>query len=215
MKIQELIKAVFSDEWKKVLYLRGNIRKPTKYQPSSVLASKIVAFINKEYFSSERLLDTRVVGSKRLPGYVVTLSDRNHKEKIIKYTFKEEHVFPGTGTIDEVLNFVQEGDPNSENYGLSSYNMDEAHICKIDFDQCNVTSPIEKEHYEINPLSNPGNAERFIMRGVWGKAPHVTKDKNYINEKLTTRLKLSFLTKEFITALADKAYIKEDKKILL
>lgn len=197
---------------KKILYLRGNKRKPTKYLASSVLASKIGAFVNKEYFSSERVLDTNVVGSKKLPAYVVTLSDFNYKEKIRKYIEEEKKVFPGTGTIDEVLNFVQESDPNSENYGLSSYNMNEAHLCKIDFDRCNVVSRIDKDQYEINRLSNPGNSETYTLPGVWSKSPNITKDKNYIKEKLTTRLKLSFLTKEFSHGLADKAYIKEDQK---
>ncbi|KTD32471.1 hypothetical protein Lmor_2409 [Legionella moravica] len=189
---------------KKILFIRG----VEHYSPNAILASKIATLVSPIHFSSERLLDNRLVGSRGIPGYAVSVADHNTREARKKYIEQEKRIFPGTGIIDEVTNFVGEGDVNVENYGLSSQDVYQSHLTKIDFDRCNVTSKKSKEHYENNMLT-------CHERGIYHNASHVQSNPEYIKEKLFTRLKLAMLSQELLSSLANKAYSPgdEDKRM--
>ncbi|RUR15723.1 hypothetical protein ELY21_14215 [Legionella sp. km535] len=189
---------------KKILFIRGVER----YSPNAILASKIATLVSPTHFSSERLLDNHLVGSRGIPGYAVSVADDSIREARKKYIEQEKRIFPGTGIIDEVTNFVREGDPNIENYGLSSQDVYQSHLTKIDFDFCNVTSKTSKEHYESNILTYHGG-------GIYRTASHIQSNPEYIKEKLFARLKLAMLSQELLSSLANKAYSPgdEDKRM--
>jgi hypothetical protein len=184
---------------KKILYLRGS--PGGKLTPHSILGSKIATFVSKDHFSSERLLDNRIIGSKKLPSYAISLVNLD-LGSLRNYLIENQIIIPGMGIVDETLNFICEFDPNPENFALSSHDFSRTHLCKIDFDFCNLEVPISKEKYEKDIFS------QVDMR--FGDA---FKDNiEYIEEKLLTRLKLCFLTPDFIDALAKKAYLGEADK---
>ncbi|KTD20258.1 Uncharacterised protein [Legionella lansingensis] len=183
---------------KKILFVRG----VENYSPKAILSSKIATLISPTHFSSERLLDNRLVGSKGIVSYARSVADtRTVKDR--KQYIGAKQVFPGTGIIDEVTNFVHEMDTNLENYGFSSENVYESHLSKIDFDCCDVLSPLSKKNYEQNILTNPS-------RGMYMGANHVQTNPDYIKEKLFARLKLAMLTEPLIRGLANKAFAPED-----
>lgn len=184
----------------KILFIRG----VEHYSPNAILASKIATLVSPIHFSSERLLDNHVVGSRGIPGYAVSVADDSIREARKKYIEQEKRIFPGTGIIDEVTNFVREGDPNVENYGLSSQDVYQSHLTKIDFDNCNLTSKTSKEHYESNILTYHGG-------GIYRTASHIQSNPEYIKEKLFARLKLAMLSQELLSSLANKAYLPEDE----
>ncbi len=184
---------------KKILFIRG----VEVYPPQAILASKIATLVSPSHFSSERLLDNRLAGSRGISSYAISVVDPQIKAEIKKYIAQKKPVLHGTGIIDEVTNFVQEWDANPENVGLSSKNLEEAHLSKIDFDGCSVDEKIEKNDYERDMLTKLG-------RGIYSMASHVRQDPQYIKEKLFARLKLSMLNEPLISKLAEKAYIAEN-----
>lgn len=187
----------------KVLYIRGVV----DYAPSAVLASKIATFINPEQFSSERVLTNRLVGSKQLSDYAISLADHAFRKSLQNHLLDSEKMMAGIATIDEVLNYVKETDDNVENYGFSETDtkkFNEGNFSKIDFDGSNLESNIQAENYETNLLSSNLYNEN-------NKSPQAKLQ--YMEEKLTTRMKLCFMTKELIAGLAEKAYSSnEDEK---
>lgn len=187
---------------KKILFVRG----VNDYSENGIIASKIATFISREHFSSERLLNNQLVGARKLPQYVISAADEQVRKKFAEL-LENKIVLPGTGIIDEVLNFVLEYDPNIENYGLSSTDLSQAFINKIDFDRCNIYYKLTKENYEQDILSN---ASYFPT--VYKGAEYVKKDQNYIEEKLSARLKLALLTQTFLSALAKKAFTDPEKE---
>lgn len=209
---------------KKILFLRGikskksDIGETKPYSPDAILASKIATFINKEYFSSERLLDKRIAGSRKLSTYAASLADSTVRSEATIIVNKGV-VFKGTGIMDEVLNYTGEADDNPENFALTYSNETESasqknkkiiskdsHFSKIDFDRCHVTTKKDENTYETNILTS---SFRSIFKG---KKDIIYKDETYIHEKLHTRLKLSILTSDFIRGCAEKAFLDEDDK---
>ncbi|RMX15297.1 hypothetical protein EAS68_12865 [Legionella jordanis] len=186
---------------KKILFVRGVER----YSPNAILASKIATLISADHFSSERLLDNRLVGSRAIPGYAVSVADHRTRNSRKQYIEVEKRIFPGSGIIDEVTNFVGESDANIENFGFSSRDVYQSHLTKIDFDHCNVTSEITKKDYESNILTRP-------YGGIYHNAPHIQDDPAYIKEKLFARLKLAMLPKALLSSLASKAFAPEDDR---
>ncbi|CEG57061.1 hypothetical protein [Legionella fallonii] len=187
---------------KKKIFIRG----VEDYAPHAVLASKIASIISPTHFSIERLLNNRLVGARGIPGYARSAADDETRDARKKYIDKNKRIFPGTGIIDEVTNFVGESDPNIENYGFSSEDIDNSHLSKIDFDRCDVDSEIPKELYERNILTKP-------RRGLYHGATHVQTNPEYIKEKLYARLKLSMLTEPLFSKLANKAFAAEDHEL--
>lgn len=184
---------------KKILFVRGVER----YSPDAVLASKIATLVSPSHFSSERLLDNHLVGSRGLSNYAVSVADNRIRSDRKRYIEQEKRIFPGSGIIDEVANFINENDPNIENFGLSSTDVYQSHLTKIDFDGCNVTSKISKDKYERNILTRPRG-------GIYHSAPHIQTAPDYIQEKLFARLKLSMLPQALLSSLAEKAFAPED-----
>lgn len=187
---------------KKILFVRG----VDDYSPDAVLASKIATLVSPHHFSSERLLDNRLVGSRRMANYAVSLADDCTLDLRKRYIEQENRIFPGSGIIDEVTNFIDETDPNIENFGFSSIDVYQSHLTKIDFDRCSVTSKISKKEYERD----------ILTRSTWGiyrNPPHIQSDPAYIKEKLFARLKLSMLHKELLRSLSDKAFAPEDAQL--
>ena len=180
----------------KVLFLRS----AEQYSPMSIMTSKIASLISAKYFSSERLMDNKIAASKKINTYVCSVIDPEIRELRKHHIEIEKKVFPGTGLIDEVSNYVKETDYNAENLGLSSKKLEKAHLSKIDFDRCDLLFPLTKEQYEFDIVSKP-------MRGIYHELQHVQHNKTYINEKLFARLKLSLLTEALLGSLADKAFI--------
>jgi len=168
-----------------------------------VLASKIATLISKQHFSSECLLDNQFAASRKLDQYAVcAIKDNNFREK--RREFLANNVSPGTGIIDETLNYLQEGDTNGENYGFSSEDLNSAHLVKIDFDKCNLTSRVDLEYYDTGMVTKCRLPT--IGSNLYKASPHVQKDLGYIHEKLTTRLKLSLLPQKLIAGLTEEAY---------
>ena len=184
---------------KKILFVRG----VEDYSPDAVLASKIATLVSPQHFSSERLLDNRLVGSRKISTFAVSLADDHTLDPRNRYIEQEKRIFPGSGIIDEVTNFIDETDPNIENYGLSSTDVYQSHLTKIDFDRCSVTSKMSKKEYERDILTRS-------IGGIYRNLPHIHSDPDYIKEKLFARLKLSMLTKELLRSLANKAFAPED-----
>lgn len=184
----------------KLVFIRGSDYK----NANGVLASKLATFVSKKHFSSERLLDNEVTVSSKLEGYQVSLNKGDEtREKRIKY-IKGGRIFPGTGTIDEVMNFVREGDVrNLENYAYSSRDIDNAYLVKIDFDVCDVRAKTKKEEYEKDNLTKyDGN----IYHGE-EYAEHTYTDveyRRYVDEKLLARLKFAVIPKELINSWFEK-----------
>gem|GEM_PF-3785135 len=168
-----------------------------------MLASKIATLISKQHFSSECLLDNQFAASRKLDQYAVcAIKDNNFREK--RREFLANNVSPGTGIIDETLNYLQEGDTNGENYGFSSEDLNSAHLVKIDFDKCNLTSRVDLEYYDTGMVTKCRLPT--IGSNLYKASPHVQKDLGYIHEKLTTRLKLSLLPQKLIAGLTEEAY---------
>ncbi|OCH97535.1 hypothetical protein A8135_14175 [Legionella jamestowniensis] len=186
---------------KKILFIRGVER----YSPNAILASKIATLVSPAHFSSERLLDNRLVGSKAIPNYAISVADRRTRDARKEYIETKKQVFPGSGIIDEVTNYIVEGDPNIENFGFSSEDVAKSHLSKIDFDHCAIASETLHETYERDVLTKPWG-------GIYHGAEHVQIDPDYIKEKLFARLKVSMLTPPLLSMLADKAYTPEDEK---
>lgn len=109
---------------KKILFIRG----VEHYSPKAILSSKIATLISPTHFSSERLLDNRLVGSRGIAAYARSVADARTCNDRKKYLEQEKRVFPGSGIIDEVTNFVCETDINIENYGFSSENVYKSHV---------------------------------------------------------------------------------------
>ncbi|WP_147292351.1 hypothetical protein [Legionella hackeliae] len=184
---------------KKILFVRG----VEYYSPSAILASKIATLVSSVHFSSERLLDNRLVASRGIPGYAVSVANPSTRDSRKRYIEEEKKIFPGSGIIDEVTNFVGETDANIENFGFSSEDVYQSHLTKIDFDRCTVTSKITKKNYERNILTSP-------YGGIYHSAPHIQTNPAYVNEKLFARLKLSMLPNALFSSLASKAFTPED-----
>lgn len=176
----------------KTLFMRG-ARGPSA---NGVFASKIATMVSSKHFSSERLMDNKIVGSRGIDGYAVSVADETIQSAMEKYIKQDKRVFPGTGIIDEVCNYVNETDANIENFGFSSrdINSSNTYISKIDFDRCYPTFPRD---YEVNLLSNGG---------IYYDTSHVQHDQNYQKEKLYARLKLCMLTEPLLLAIADKSF---------
>jgi hypothetical protein len=185
----------------KALFMRGVGR----YAPQGILASKIATLVSATHFSSERLMDNRIVASKGIKAYACSVADGETRTARKQYIEKDNKVFPGTGIIDEVCNYVNETDPNIENLGFSSTEIEKAHLSKIDFDLAFPSIPKTKESYERNIVTQSWN-------GIYKNLPHVQQDKNYIHEKLYARLKLSMITESLLSGMADKAFTKEDQE---
>lgn len=169
------------------------------YSSGAIMASKIATFVSEEHFSSERLLSNGFTASKKLPNYM--LSYANVRLVRTKFNIPDRAAHPGEGIVDEVICFLKEEDTDEENYGFSADRYEDlviffsSVVCKVDFDQCDLTTPIPTnlDEYEKNRVDvdvSPGSARRV----------------SYYNEKLYTRLKLAVMSKEFISALAEKAY---------
>jgi hypothetical protein len=185
----------------KILFVRG----VEQYAPNGIFASKIATLVSSTHFSSERLLDNGVVASKGIDSYACSAADQITRVSRKRYIEDSEKVFPGTGIIDEVTNYVVETDDNIENLGFSSENIDEAHLSKIDFDRCCPSTPSTRNDYENDLVSKPRG-------GIYHALPHVQQDKGYICEKLYARLKLSMLTEPLLRGLADKAYMENNQE---
>lgn len=183
---------------KKMLFIRGI----EYYNPNGILASKIANLVSPKHFSSERLLDNHLAGSKALPGYALSLADESNYQNLKRF-IQEGRVFPGSGFIDEVTNFVSDEDVNIENYGSSSPDIAQSYLTKIDFGWCDVLEKKTKESYEKNNLTK-------IFSNLAHEYKNVQNDYKYINEKLVARLKLSLLTKPIISTMAEKAFTSED-----
>ncbi|WP_342146349.1 hypothetical protein [Rickettsiella endosymbiont of Aleochara curtula] len=175
----------------KLLYL--NPSRPAH----GILASKIARLVSTKHFSSERLLNNGFGGSRELAGFISAAepSIRDGRKRFVEV---EKRVFPGTGIINEVQNYVGESDPNIENIGFSSKDFQYNYLIKIDFDLCFLHPTISKEAYAKNILLG--------RNGMYHDLPHVQQDKKYLQETLYARLKLSLLTTEIVFALAQKVY---------
>lgn len=199
---------------KKLLYVRGVYQ----YSPNAVLASKIASFVSHKHFSSERLLDNNLVASRKLAGYAISAADFNApagngltvKEVRKNFIEVQKKVIPGTGIIDEVLNFIRETDENPENYAYSSSDIAHCYLTKIDFDCCTFLEnlPLEQDPKKWWELYE----KDILTKMMYRLAPSVKSDKVYINEKLRTRLKLAIMPREFYANLANKAYLDEVEK---
>lgn len=134
-------KTVLATDGKKLCYL---FHSPYEhFRSSGVFASKIATVISDIHFSSERMLNNKMIASRALPGYASSLASHLNTPILSEIIVKKECI-PGSGIVDEVSNFVQELDPNIENYGYSAkqgLNDKTGHLTKIDFDK---------------PLSKPG-----------------------------------------------------------
>jgi len=194
----------FATNGTKILFVRGTIKADApRYAPQGILASKIATLVSPEHFSSERLMSNKFAASKRIDTYARSVADDSLYEEKTKYIEEEKKVFPGTGLIDEVCNFVNENDPNIENLGFSSATIDQnTHLSKIDFDRCFLSSPTDITKYEQDPVTS----------GLYHDEPHVKIDPAYIQEKLYARLKLSLLTEPLLRGLADKSFAPDDKE---
>lgn len=178
---------------KKFLFIRG---RSCAISPCAVMASKIATFVSKKHFSSERLFNNQLTASKQLLEYKISFADNSIREERRKIIKEEKRVYLGTGIINEVLNFVREEDPNSENFGFSTAVSDpECFLSKIDFDGCNMSKFLTKKEYNLN----------LVINWLYYRLPHVPLDPLFIQEMLYTRLKLSLLTKELNNGFADKA----------
>lgn len=202
---------------KKLLFVRGS-----QYAPWAVMASKIATFVNAKHFSSERQLDISLAASKKIPGYAVPISDttaltndgRAVKEVRKNFIEVQKRMIPGTGVIDEVLNFVSENDPNAENYGFSSSDIESCYLTKIDFDCCELSShlPLKQDPEEWWRLYDQNKLTGLLYK----LAPDIKYNKDYINEKLITRLKLALMTEELFAELANKSYpAGKEKEIVI
>lgn len=163
------------------------------YSPRAILASKIARFVNTTIFSSEHLFDNLQNVSTTLDAYKLSLDHALAFENASHF-IQTDRMFIGVGTIDEVLNFVGDADSSFGNFGFSSADVSSSFMCKIDFGLCKLTK-LDVNSYEKNTLS-----KRLIKINNH-------PNKQYFYEKLYARLKLSVLTKELITAMADKGYI--------
>lgn len=177
---------------KKIIFLRDSQRTPH----NEIFSSKLASFVSKTNFSSERLFGNGLTGSRKLLAYMTSMIDDKVQSQIQTLANSSPpKFFPGMGLIDEVLNFVNEKDPNGENYGVSSLDKHSCFFSKIDFDSCDVINP--SEEYETNRCTGSGiysqdNAS-LIRNGI-----------DYICEKFYTRIKLCILTPEFYAALNTK-----------
>lgn len=184
----------------KVLFMRGVER----YSPQGILASKIATLVSAKHFSSERLMDNKIVASREINTYACSAADRKTRALRKKYIEEDQKVFPGTGIIDEVNNYVQETDPNIENLGFSTTDIEKAHLSKIDFDRCFTSPHISAKDYEIDLVSSGPGIYRALV--------DIEKNEGYIREKLYARLKLSMITEPLLRGLADKAFIDENQQ---
>lgn len=173
---------------KKVLFVRESLYPPT----TSIIASKIASAVSKKHFSSERLLSNGYGASRLLPFYRFSLaSDEFAIWRKYRATAEKEHI-RGNGIVDEVCSFVREGDRNVENYGVSSKEPALGEICKIDFDHCDLTSPLAEEEYlSAKCLMTASERRAFNTIG-------------YLYERLETRLHLALFPKDFFDELAHK-----------
>lgn len=187
----------------KLLFVRG----VPKYTPAGVFASKIAKLISAKHFSSERVLTSSVVAARGLPGYAFSVVDSALRMKRKEQIEKKKRVFPGSGIIDEVCNFVQESDFNAENFGFSTAEVeDEAcYLSKIDFDRCSFLDRACKISYDYDILTRP-------QIGIYHGADHIQNDAVYIYEKLYTRMKLCLIPDDLLAQLADRSYLPKDAK---
>ncbi len=185
----------------KVLFMRGVER----YSPEGILASKIATLVSAKHFSSERLMDNKIVASREINTYACSAADKKTTALRKKYIEEDKKVFPGTGIIDEVNNYVQETDFNIENLGFSTTDIEKAHLSKIDFDRCYTSPHISTTDYEIDLVSQ-------CKFGIYRNLENIQKNEGYIREKLYARLKLSMITKPLLCGLADKAFMDKDQQ---
>lgn len=179
----------------KYLYLRA-----TTYQPQAVLASVIAGFVSKKHFAKETPLSGICNASVNHPDYQVHIADASVRAARKNLIENEKVVFEGTGFIDEVLNFINETDPNPENFGFSRKDIDrDAFISKIDYDMCLLNAPVSEESYEKNILST-------YRGGVYKNLPHIPHNINYIREKLSARLTLALLSDRCIDILIEHSF---------
>lgn len=186
----------------KALFMRG----VEHYTPESIFSSKIATLVSSKHFASERLMDNQIVASRRLKAYACSAADRKVQNQIEQSIEQDKKVFPGTGLIDEVTNYVVESDANIENLGFSSTQIQKAYLSKIDFDRVCIGLPMSEEAYERDIISKSG-------MGLYQGVGHVQHDPGYIREKLYARLKLSLLTEPLLNGLADKSFMEKDQKI--
>lgn len=183
----------------KIIFLRDSSRP----HQNEIFSSKLAAFVSKKHFSSERLFSNGLTGSRKLTAYKTSAIDDRVFLKIKELAnASTPKFFPGTGLIDEVLNFLDEKDPNMENYGVSSLEIDGCFFSKVDFDFCDVINPSEK--YEKNRCTS----------GIYSsteKADIARKEPQYLSEKFYARLKLCILTPEFYLALNGKVNFNQEE----
>ena len=129
-----------------------------------------------------------------MPGYQVPLTTKDDKnESLYKKIARENKIIPGFGIIDETCSYIGEQDKNTENLALSSPNLDQAYMTKIDYDLCNPNY----KGYENRP-----NFKKLI----YDDAKSSPDSSGYEIERVQTRLKLSLFTKELLMVDARKCY---------
>lgn len=192
---------------------------------SAVLASEIAKLIDKECFASESLFTNLLVGSKKLKSYEIPLTASGNLPLILR----SPTVHLGAAKADEVTNFIGEEDHNLENYALSPLG-----VSKIDFDRCDMISPLSKEKYKKDiftrtlteaTLGSKSDADSQAAalkelgittdytgsetdeseKGVYESTDRIQEDPDYIKEKLYVRLKLSMMPNSLIKGLVNKA----------
>src|SRR3990167_3672995 len=179
------------------------------YSPDAILASKIATFVSKEHFYSVNLLSNGLAASRKPSQDSVYAADASTMVNRKNFIETDKKVFPGTGIVDEVSNFVNDTNFLVENFRFSSSDIQEAYISKINFNECSLRGLIKKEEYEKDVLSKD-------KRSIYHGSKHVGENEKYIDEKLHTRLKLSIMSETFMTALAKKACIdpKDQKDVV-
>lgn len=184
------------------------IRDSSCVQSESVFASKIARCISTSHFASERLMDNQLVGSRALDSYAISVADPRIIDALYRHIKDDKKVLPGTGLIEEVCNFIEEGDPNIENLGLSSIDLEapRTHLSKIDFDGCSISTETSKGRYDYNIISKERGS-------LYHANPLVRQDDRYLQEKFYARLKLSMLIQELFQGLADKSFAPSDVDI--
>lgn len=172
--------------------------------PDGIYASRIARMISKQHFASEHVTDKGYAASTKLPSYAFSVVlDGYIREEIQQNCETEKKVFPGTGIIYEVLQFVNEFDDNPENLGLSSRNLTKAHLSKIDFEWCRL----------YPQYSRSNKAPKNMLVQIY-KSDDFLKDPNFIRESISTRLKLCMLPDTLLIEAAEKCgfYSEETKE---
>jgi len=203
----------------KVLYVRNGTCR------SAILASKIARRISAQNFSSERGLTNGKTASRALAGYQLSLAqqvpngrydyerDDNYRiknkkpstDKLCLELYKYKKILPGLGIIDEVCDFIAEGDGNLEDIGLSAeFKTSGAYFTRIDFDS---TSPLAVDGFLAYPERNS------FKDLIYGRDDRLDTT-SYQREKLQTRIKLALFTKELLALDVAKSGFPESNKII-